>query len=113
MKISLTLNGSIILKVKTVQTAEFREQFTRELTEFMLQWFTWSGKALPSFCGSVTWVVLEDYSQNLYVWIIKDQRVIKSLQYFLPFLVQKIKNLCDNTSTTPSQGIKHSLSSWI
>lgn len=93
MKISLTLNGSIILKVKTVHTAEFREQFTRELTEFMLQWFTWSGKALPSLCGRVTRVVLEEYSQNPYVWIIKDQRVIKSLPYFLPFVVQKIKNL--------------------
>lgn len=59
MKISLTLNGSIILKVKTVQTADFGEHFNKELTEFMLQWFAWSGGALPSLCGRVTLVALE------------------------------------------------------
>lgn len=97
MKIGLTLNGSIILKGKTLKTAEFREHFTRELTEFMLQWLTRSGKALPSRCGSVTLVVLEaaralqECSRDPHIWIIKDKRTIKSLQYFLPFLVQKIK----------------------
>lgn len=55
MKISLILNGSTILKAKIVQTAEFRECFTKELTEFVLKWFRQSGKALPPLCDSKHW----------------------------------------------------------
>lgn len=96
---SLILNFSIILKVKTVQTAEFRGHFTGELAGLMLKCFTQSGRALPPLCDTKTLVALEaasalpEYSQNPYIWITKDQKVIKSLQYFLPFPVQKIKNL--------------------